>query len=411
MGKQENILVGLDIGTTKICGVVGEVTAGGGVDIIGIGTSPSYGLKKGIVVNIEQTVESIKKAVEEAELMAGVEINAVYTGIAGNHIRGFNSRGVIAVKDQEVKRTDVRRVVEAARAVHIPLDRQVLHVVPQAFVVDDQEGIRDPLGISGVRLEAEVHIVTAAATAAQNIIKCVNRAGLDVLGLILQPLASGQAILTPEEKELGVAVIDIGGGTTDLAVFCEGGLWHTAVLGVGGDHMTNDVAVGLRTPKHEAERLKIRYGSALAGLVREEETIEVPSVGGRSPRRLSRRMMAEIIQLRLEEIFDLAAREIRKAGLQDRIAAGIVLTGGTSLQEGMVELAEGFFDLPVRRGRPGPVGGLADVVSSPMHATGVGLLLYALREMEQDLGIQNGNGHFAAKALGRIKSLFGEIFY
>lgn len=422
MNKKENIIVGLDIGTTKICAVVSEVSGGlspnsspfgGGLttaDIIGIGASPSHGLKKGIVVNIESTVESIRRAVEEAELMSGVEINSVYTGIAGSHIKGFNSRGVIAIKEHEVRRSDVRRVIEAARAVAIPLDREVLHVLPQAFVVDDQEGIKDPLGMSGVRLEAEVHIVTGAVTSAQNIVKSVNRAGLEVLDVILQPLASSEAVLTPEEKELGVAVVDIGGGTTDLAIFVEGSLWHSAVLGIGGNHLTNDLAIGLRTPAQEAERIKIRYSCARASLVKDDETIEVPSVGGRPPRRLSRSLIAEIIEPRVEEIFNLVAREIRRTGYEERIAAGVVLTGGTAMLEGIVELAEQILDLPVRRGIPMNVGGLVDVVSSPMYATGVGLILYALRDADAYEPLHYGNGHLVSKLFGRMKGWIREFF-
>jgi cell division protein FtsA len=411
LSRKDNIVVGLDIGTTKICAVVSEVreeTAT--VDIIGIGTSHSRGLKKGIVVNIESTVESIKRAVEEAELMSGVEINAVYTGIAGSHIRGFNSRGVIGVKDHEVRKTDIRRVIEAAKAVAIPMDREVLHVLPQAFVVDDQEGIKDPLGMSGVRLEAEVHIITGAVTSAQNIVKCVNRAGLEVLDIILQPLASGEAVLTSEEKELGVAVVDIGGGTTDLAIFVEGSIWHSAVLAIGGNHLTNDVAVGLRTPAQEAERIKIRYGCAKTSMVRDEETVEVPSVGGRPPRKLSRTLLAEIIEPRAEEIFTLVAREIRRAGYEEKIAAGVVLTGGTAMLEGLVDVAERILDLPVRRGIPVNVGGLVDVVSSPMYATGVGLILYALRDAEHHEPVYHANGHFASKVFDRMKGWIKELF-
>lgn len=411
MGRKDNIVVGLDIGTTKICAVVSEAGEGTGTaDIIGIGTSPSRGLKKGIVINIESTVESIKRAVEEAELMAGVEINSVYTGIAGSHIRGFNSRGVIAVKDHEVRKTDIRRVIEAAKAVAIPMDREVLHILPQAFVVDDQEGIKDPLGMSGVRLEAEVHIITGAVTSAQNIVKCVNRAGLEVLDIILQPLASGEAVLTAEEKELGVAVVDIGGGTTDLAIFGEGSIWHTAVLAIGGNHLTNDIAIGLRTPAQEAERIKIRYGCAKASMVRDDETIEVPSVGGRPPRKLSRTLLAEITEPRAEEIFNLVSREIRRAGYEEKIAAGVVLTGGTAMLEGLVDLAEQVLELPVRRGIPMNVGGLVDVVSSPMYATGVGLILYALRDTEHQELVHYTNGRFVSKVFDRMRGWLKELF-
>ncbi|HET6370089.1 MAG TPA: cell division protein FtsA, partial [Nitrospiria bacterium] len=314
MAKRENILVGLDVGTTKICAIVGEVTEDGSIDVIGIGTHPSRGLKKGMVVNIESTVDSIKRAVEEAELMAGIQINSVFTRIAGGHVKGFNSRGVIAVKDHEVTRADIQRVVDAARAVAIPLDREVLHVLPQEFIVDDQDGIKDPLGMSGVRLEAEVHIITGAVTSAQNIVKSVNRAGLEVMEIVLQPLASSEAVLTPEERELGVAMVDIGGGTTDLAIFIEGSIRHTAVLGVGGHHLTNDIAIGLRTPPADAEKIKIRYGSAMTSMVENDDTLEVPSVGGRPPRILSRQLLAEIIQPRAEEIFRLVDSDIKRMG-------------------------------------------------------------------------------------------------
>ena len=383
MAKKENIIVGLDVGTTKICAVVGEVVEGNKIDIIGIGTSPSKGLRKGVVTNIESTVESIKKAVEEAELMAGVEINSVYAGIAGGHIKSFNSRGVIAIKNKEVTHADINRVIDAARAVAIPLDREVLHVIPQEFIIDEQDGIKEPLGMSGVRLEAEVHIVTGAVTSAQNIIKSVNRAGLHVIDIILQPLASSEAVLTSDEKELGVAVVDIGGGTTDIATFVNGSLWHTAVLGIGGNHLTNDVAVGLRTPASEAEKIKVKYGCALTSMVKEDETIEVPSVGGRPPRVVSRQVLSEIIEPRAEEIFSLVQRELKKTGYEELVASGAVITGGASIMEGMTEVAERIMDMPVRRGMPSNIGGLVDMVSNPMFATGVGLILYAVKDHEK----------------------------
>lgn len=379
MAKKENIVVGLDIGTTKICAVVGEVVEGNRIDIIGIGTSPSRGLRKGVVTNIESTVESIKKAVEEAELMAGVEINSVYAGIAGGHIKSFNSRGVIAIKTKEVTHADINRVIDAAKAVAIPLDREVLHVIPQEFIIDDQDGIKEPLGMSGVRLEVEVHIVTGAVTSVQNIIKSVNRAGLHVIDIILQPLASSEAVLTPDEKELGVAVVDIGGGTTDIATFAHGSLLHTAVLGIGGNHLTNDVAVGLRTPASEAEKIKTKYGCALTVMVKEDETIEVPSVGGRPPRVVSRQVLSEIIEPRAEEIFGLVQRELKKTGYEEMVASGAVITGGAALMEGMTEIGEKMMDMPVRRGMPSNIGGLVDVVSNPMYSTAVGLILYAVR--------------------------------
>jgi cell division protein FtsA len=410
MAKRENILVGLDVGTTKICAIVGEIVDEKRVDIIGIGTHPSKGLKKGMVVNIESTVESIKRAVEEAELMAGVQINSVYTGIAGGHIKGFNSRGVIAVKDHEVSRSDIQRVIDAAKAVAIPLDREILHVLPQEFIVDSQDGIKDPLGMSGVRLEAEVHIITGAVTSAQNIVKSINRAGLEMMEIILQPLASSEAVLTADEKELGVAVVDIGGGTTDIATWVEGSVRHTAVLGIGGNHFTNDIAIGLRTPPAEAEKIKIRYGCASSELVKDNETIEVPSVGGRPSRILSRQLLAEIIEPRAEEIFTLVAREIEKMGYEDRVASGVVITGGTSCLAGMVEVAERVLNLPVRRGTPSGVGGLIDIVNSPMYATGVGLILYAHRNQEKEDPSHRGGGHLFQRMKNQMKNWVKEFF-
>lgn len=410
MPKKENILVGLDIGTTKICAVVGEVSDEGRINILGIGTSPSRGLKKGVVVNIESTVDSIRKAVEEAELMAGVEINAVYAGIAGGHIKSFNSRGVIAVRDGEVSQGDIERVVDAARAVAIPMDRKILHVIPQEFIIDGQDGIKEPLGMSGVRLEAEVHIITGAVTSVQNIVKSVNRAGLEVLDIILQPLASSEAVLTSEEKELGVALVDIGGGTTDIATFMEGSLCHTAVLGIGGNHLSNDIAVGLRTPAAEAEKIKIKYGCALSSLVKEEETIEVPSVGGRSPRVLSRQILANIIQPRAEEIFSLVEKEISKIGFEEMVASGVVITGGTSITEGMPEIAEQVLNLPVRRGTPMNVGGLVDIVNSPIYATGVGLLLYEVKNKDRGEVRRFRGGNLFNKVFRRMKEWIGDYF-
>jgi len=416
LAKRENIIVGLDIGTTKICAIVGEIQGSSrsdglpGIDVIGIGTSPSRGLRKGVVVNIESTVESIKKAVEEAELMAGVQIQSVYAGIAGGHIKGFNSRGVIAVKEREVNQADVERVIDAARAVAIPLDREVLHVLPQEFIVDDQDGIKDPLGMAGVRLEAEVHIITGAVTSAQNIIKSVNRAGLEVVDIILQPLASSEAVLTPEEKDLGVTMVDIGGGTTDIATFVDGGIWHTAVLGIGGNHLTGDVAIGLRTPAAEAEKIKIKYGCAMTSMVKEDETIEVPSVGGRPPRVLSRQILSEIIEPRAEEIFGLVGREIKRTGYEERVASGVVITGGSSTLRGMVEVAERVLDLPVRLGSPINLGGLADIVNNPMYATGVGLILYALKTQgERDVRRFRDRRLFH-KVAGRMREWVQEFF-
>jgi len=406
MSKHEDIIVGLDVGTTKICTIVAEVIDEKRLDIIGIGTHPSTGLKKGMVVNIESTVNAIKRSVEEAELMAGIDIGLVYTGIAGGHIKGFNSRGVIAVKDQEVTQMDIDRVLDAARAQAIPLDREILHVLPQEFIVDSQDGIKAPLGMSGVRLEVLVHIITGAVTAAQNIEKSIQRAGLDMEEMILQPLASSEAILTPEEKELGVAVVDIGGGTTDIATFVDGGIRHTAVLPIGGGHFTNDIAIGLRTPREDAEKIKISHGCALVEMVKEDEEIEVPSVGGRPPRKLSVQLLAEIIEPRAEELFSLVAREIEKMKDEDKIASGMVITGGTSSLVGMAEIAERVLGLPVRVGKPEGVGGLVDVVNAPSFATGVGLTLYAFRNRKQEEVRRNGKG----QVLFRMKTWAKDFF-
>jgi cell division protein FtsA len=375
MARKEDLIVGLDIGTTKICAVVAEPTEGG-VDVIGIGTHPSRGLRKGVVVDIDATVDSIKHAVEEAELMADCEITSVYAGIAGGHIEGFNSHGIVAVKDHEVTENDVRRVIDAAKAVAIPMDREVIHVIPQEYIIDDQDGIREPLGMSGVRLEAKIHIVTAAVTSAQNIVKCANKAGLNVVDIVLEPLASAEAVLADDERDLGVCLIDIGGGTTDIAVFADGAIKHTCVLGLGGYHVTNDIAVGLRTPFEEAERIKKRFGAASARLLGSDDVITVPSVGGRRPREVSRKILCEIIEPRIDEILTLSRQEIVKAGLEDKIPSGLVLTGGCAALSGIGDLAEEIFEAPVRIGQPWRVGGLQDVVRSPMYATGVGLVLY-----------------------------------
>jgi cell division protein FtsA len=375
MGRKEDLIVGLDIGTTKICAVVAEPTESG-VDVIGIGTHPSRGLRKGVVVDIDATVDSIKHAVEEAELMADCEITSVYAGIAGGHIEGFNSHGIVAVKEREVTEYDVRRVIDAAKAVAIPMDREVIHVIPQEYIIDDQDGIREPLGMSGVRLEAKIHIVTAAVTSAHNIVKCANKAGLNVVDIVLEPLASAEAVLADDERDLGVCLIDIGGGTTDIAVFADGAIKHTCVLGLGGYHVTNDIAVGLRTPFEEAERIKKRFGAASARLLGSDDVITVPSVGGRRPREVSRKILCEIIEPRIDEIMTLSRQEIVKAGLEDKIPSGLVLTGGCAALAGIGDLAEEIFEAPVRIGQPWRVGGLQDVVKSPMYATGVGLVLY-----------------------------------
>jgi cell division protein FtsA len=407
-GKGRRLVAGLDVGTTKVCAVIAEMLPGGGVNVIGIGTSPSRGLRKGVVVNIDATVEAIKKAVGETEQMAGVEISSVYAGVAGGHIRGINSRGVVAIsgKNKEVSQADLDRALEAARAINLPSDREIIHVLPQTYVVDDQDGVKEPLGMSGVRLEVAVHIVTAALGAVQNVVRSVNRAGLTVEDVVLESLASSEAILFPDEKELGVLLIDLGGGTTDVAFFRDGAIWHTAVLTLGGDHISNDIAVGLRTPVAEAEELKKRHGCALAALVTEEETVEVPSVGGRKPRTLSRQLLAEIIQPRVEEIFTLVARDLARVGLQDAASAGVVVTGGTSIMEGVPELAERVFDLPVRRGIPDGVGGLVDVVKNPIYATGVGLALDGARARGAPLS-DLGEGRWLARAARRVREWLG----
>ncbi|OGP74557.1 MAG: cell division protein FtsA [Deltaproteobacteria bacterium RBG_16_50_11] len=408
MGKRDPLVVGLDIGTTKICAVVGEV-ADGQVNIIGLGRYPSKGLRKGVVVNIESTVHSIKKAIEEAELMAGCHITSVYAGIAGGHIKGINSHGVIAVKNREIGPSDVKRVIDAASAVAIPMDREVIHIIPQEFIVDDQDGIKDPVGMSGVRLEGRVHIVTGAITSAQNIIKCANKAGLDVDDIVLEQLGSSEAVLTTEEKDLGVAIIDIGGGTTDLIIFANGAIKHTAVVSLAGSHVTSDISMGLRTPLEEAEKIKLRYGCALTAMIRKDETIEVPSVGGRKPRVLSRQTLAEIIEPRAEEILTLVHHEVGKTGYNSLIASGIILTGGSALLEGMPELAEQIFNLPVRRGAPIGIGGLVDLVNSPMYATGVGLVLYGSRNRVQSR-FKVGEGNIFSKVTHRMKEWIGEFF-
>jgi cell division protein FtsA len=412
MAKEGNLVVGLDIGTTKVCGIVAEMNGDGVVDVIGVGHSPSRGLRKGVVVNIEATVDSIRRAVEDAELMAGVEIRSAFVGIAGGHIKGINSRGVIAVsgKNREVTQQDIDRVIDAAKAVALPVDREVIHVLPQEFMIDDQGGIKEPLGMCGIRLEAEVHIVTGAVASAQNIIKCANKAGLEVQDIVLQQLASSEATLTPEEKELGCILVDVGGGTTDVAVFVEGSIYHTAVLAVGGDMLTNDIAIGLRTPHPEAESLKRKYGCALVSMTRPEQKIEVPSVGGRRPRVLTRQTLCEIIQPRLEELFMLVDREVRRAGYTGRVNGGVVVTGGSSIMEGVPELAEQIFDMPVRRGIPRGVGGLTDVISSPMYATGVGLGIYGAAHRDRRKFRQVTDRNIFDKVVARMTEWFGEIF-
>ena len=376
-GKGE-IIVGLDIGTTKICAVVGEIVENR-VEIVGMGGHPSEGLRKGVVVNIETTVSSIRKALEEAELMAGCEISSVITGIAGGHIKGFNSHGVIALKGQEVTRRDVERVVDAARAVAIPTDREVVHILPQEYILDGQDGITDPVGMSGVRLEAKVHIVTGAVAAAHNLIKCCNQAGLDVNDIVLQSLASGEAVITPEERSLGVTLLDFGGGTTDLAIFEGDSIKHTGVIALGGNNLTTDLSIGLRTPLSYAEQLKKNYGCCLASMIGKDETALVESMGGQQTHKVKRQILGEILEPRVEEILSLSQLEIEKSGFSQKMNSGMVLTGGSSLLEGLVEMAEQVFNRPTRRGYPMGVGGLTDVINNPMYATAVGLILYGVR--------------------------------
>jgi cell division protein FtsA len=400
--KKDRYIIGLDIGTHKVCAIVAEITEEGRLDIIGIGQTESKGLRKGVVINLDATIESIKKVVEEAELMAGVEIGTAYVGVAGTHIRGFNSRGVVAVasKNRMIEREDVARSIEAAKAVSIPLDRDILHVLPQEFVVDDQDGIGDPTGMTGTRLEVNVHVITCSSTSAQNTVTCVNRAGLEASGTVLTQLAAAEACLTPDEKELGVALVDIGGGTTDLAIFEKGSLWHTAVLQVGGEHFTNDVAVALRTPVNEAEKIKKKHGCALTSMVPEEDSIEVPSVGGRKPRIMARQLLGDVIQARAEEVCQMILTEIKRAGFERSLNSGVVLTGGGAILEGMPEIAEQILDMPVRRGTPSGIGGLVDVVASPVYSTAVGLVLCGHRDRAgRGLGTSR---HAATGTFGRV---------
>lgn len=397
----KNLIVGLDIGTSKVVAIVGEIS-GDEIEIIGLGSSRSRGLKKGVVVNIESTVHSIQRAVEEAELMAGCEIHSVYAGIAGSHIRSLNSHGIVAIRDNEVAIGDVDRVIDAARAVAIPADQKILHILPQEFVIDHQEGVKEPIGMSGVRLEAKVHMVTGAVSAAQNIIKCVRRCGLEVDDVILEQLASSYAVLTEDEKELGICLVDVGGGTTDIAVFTDGAIHHTAVIPIAGDQVTNDIAVALRTPTQHAEDIKVQYACALTQLANPEETIDVPSVGERPSRRLARQTLAEVVEPRYEELFTLVQAELRRSGFEDLIAAGVVLTGGSSKMEGVVELAEEIFHMPVRLGMPQHVSGLVDVVKNPIYSTGVGLLLFGRKQMQEGFSPLKANGGL----LERMKSWF-----
>ena len=411
MARKEHYLVGLDVGTSKMTAIVAEALEEGGLDIIGIGVVEAKGIRRGVVVNLEAAVDSIKKAIEEAELTAGVEIDSVHLGLSGVHLKAFNSRGVVAVagKNREITREDVRRAIDAAKGVALPAGREILHVLPQDFVVDEQDGIGAPVGMMGSRLEVNVHVVTGSTSSTQNIIACVNRAGVAVVDTVIEQLAASESVLTADERELGVALIDIGGGTTDLAIFERDSLWHTGVVTMGGDHFTHDIAVGLRTPIPDAEKVKRRSGCALSALVDEEATIEVVSVGGRDPRVMPRRVLSEILQPRAEEIFHALWDEIRRAGYERSLHSGLVLCGGGALLEGMAEIAEQIFDLPVRRGCPVDVGGLTDHVSSPSFATGVGLVKYAHRNQMRQRERLAGVGAFSSLA-GRLKGLFKEVF-
>jgi len=387
----EKMFVGLDIGTSKVVAIVGQLSADGSMDVVGIGSHPSRGMRRGVVVDIEATVRSIQRAVEEAELMAGCQVHSVYAGIAGSHIRSLNSHGMVAIRDREVMQTDIDRVIDAAQAVVIPADQKVLHVLPQEFIVDNQEGVREPIGMSGVRLEAKVHLVSCAVNAAQNIEKCVRRCDLEVEDIILEQLASSYAVLTDDERELGTCIVDIGGGTTDIAIFTDGAIRHTANIPIAGDQVTNDIAMALRTPKQHADELKIKYACALTQLAGADETIKVPSVGDRPPRTLSRQNLAEVVEPRYDELFTLVQAEIRRSGLEEMIPGGIVLTGGSAKIEGAVELAEEIFHMPVRLGLPQGVTGLTDVVKNPIYSTAVGLLLYAQKH-EHDVRPPRGTG-------------------
>jgi len=394
MAKKPNkdLMVGIDIGTSKVVAIVGEVTSEGKLNIVGLGSHPSQGLKRGVVVNIESTVQSIQRAVEEAELMAGCQIYSAFTGIAGSHIRSINSHGIVAIRDREVTQSDVDRVIDAAKAVAIPADQKILHILPQEFIIDNQDSIREPLGMSGVRLEAKVHIVTGAVSAAQNIIKCLKRCGLTASDIVLEQFASSQSILSDDEKELGVCLIDIGGGTTDIAIFTDGSVRHTIAIPIAGDQVTNDIAIALRTPARNAEDIKIKHACALQDLADINQMIDIPTSGDRPVKHISKRALAEVVEARYEELFTLVAAEIRRSGFESMISAGIVLTGGASKVEGAAELAERIFKMPVRIGAPQNITGLTDVVNNPMYATGVGLLLYGMqqRDTQGEMSTQSG---------------------
>ncbi|MCA2996964.1 MAG: cell division protein FtsA [Rhodocyclaceae bacterium] len=403
--ETKNLIVALDIGTSKIVAIVAELTAEGTFDVLGIGQHPSRGLKKGVVVNIEDTVSGIQRALEEAELMADVKIRDVITGIAGSHIKSFNSHGMVAIKDREVSQFDVDRVVETARAVNIPMDQQILHILTQEFIIDGQEDVREPVGMSGVRLEVKVHIVTGAVSAAQNIMKCVRRCGLEPRDLVLQPLASSIAVLSADEKDLGVCLVDIGGGTTDIAVFTGGAIRHTAVIPIAGDQITNDIAMALRTPTKDAEDIKMAYGCALRQIASVNDVIEVPGVGDRSPRQMSRQTLAEVIEPRVEELYALIQRELRSSGFEELLSSGIVLTGGSASMAGMVELGEEVFHMPVRLGVPVYSGGLAEVVRTPRFSTAVGLLLTGVEQRKRDDHVRLHSSNFKS-VLERMASWF-----
>ena len=401
----DNMIVGLDIGTSKVVAIVGEIVDDGSLNIIGIGSHRSRGLKKGTVVNIESTVESIQHAIAEAEMMAGCQIHSVYAGIAGSHIRSMNSHGIVAIRDGEVERADIERVIDAAQAVAIPADQKVLHILPQEYLIDAQEGVKEPLGMSGVRLEAKVHLVTCAINAVQNIEKCIKRCNLAVDEIILEQLASAYSVLTEDEKELGVCLVDIGGGTSDIAIFTEGAIRYTGVIPIAGDQVTNDIAMALRTPTDDADGIKVKYACALTQLVNGADSIKVPSVGDRPPRELSRQALAEVVEPRYVELFTLVQQELQRSGFKDMLAAGIVLTGGTSKMEGVVELAEEIFHAPVRIGAPHNVAGLADIIRNPIYSTGVGLLLYGLKQFQEQGGIV-AKGDPQVTLVGRVKNWF-----
>jgi len=408
--EDKNLIVGLDIGTSKIVAIVAELQPEGSLKVIGLGQHTSRGLKKGVVINIDSTVQAIQRALEEAELMADCKITSVFTGIAGSHIKSLNSHGMVKIKDAEVSQTDVDRVIETARAIALPSDQQILHILTQEFIIDGQEDVREPISMSGMKLEVKVHIVTGAVSAAQNIVKCIKRCGLDVVDLILQPLASSVSVLTEDEKELGVCLVDIGGGTTDIAVFTDGAIKHTAVIPIAGDQVTNDIAHALRTPTQYAEEIKIKYACALSSLARPDESIKVPNVGDREPRELSRQALADVVEPRYDELFTLVHAELRNSGYEELVAAGIVLTGGTSKMEGAVELAESIFHMPVRLGSPVGVTGMADIVRNPIYATGVGLLMYGMRQ-QRDAALRSGLGNGESSGtVARVKQWFKSNF-